>query len=294
MTIYDYAAAQLKYLPKKVGKVSQKSFLYLNTPVYLDENTDRRDNNNATAAKRSDPNLSLRVTQFRAFIHEKNEFRIPLGLLCDLGLCNFPVPTDTKITITLERNLNKLFEDNAKVANIPDDPDASIEFHDQQYIEYPEFILTSVWETYLKTIQRSEAAIHMGVLPNPFQQTYEINTGSRTQAVNFKGANRQIDWLEISLVYDKSYQHETIYDSYDLELAAQLIQSVKFQNTSKAYSLTGKVEFDIKNNDEKYLLYNMFVVYQCDGNTSATITQYKNNEVYQNVTSEYGYRDKKR
>ena len=144
MTIYDYASSQLKYLPKKVGKVLQKPFLYINNAVHLVEATDRRDNDNTLAAKRSDPNLSLRITQFANFIFEKNDFRIPLGLLCDLGLCNFPVQTNTKFIITLERNLNKLFEDNAKVSTIPSDPDASIEFHDQPFIEYQEFILTSV------------------------------------------------------------------------------------------------------------------------------------------------------
>ena len=257
MTIYDYANAQLKYLPPKSAKTLLKPFLYSNRDVYLDPDTDRTDHTSATAADRSDPNLTYRIAQLAAFIHEKNKFRIPLGLLCDLGLCNFPVQTNTRITITLERNLNKLLEDNAKVDNIPTNPNASIEFHDRPYIEYQEVLMTPTFETYLKTIQRSESSLRMGVLPNPFQQTFEINAGSQSTAVDFLGASRQFDWLEISLVYDKSYQHETVYDSYDVELAAHLIQSVKFQNASKAYTLTGKISYDINNKDEKYLMYKM-------------------------------------
>ena len=61
-----------------------------------------------------------------------------------------------------------------------------------------------------------------------------------------------MDWLEISIVYDKSYQHTTIYDSYDLELAAKLIQTIKFENTSSTYSLTGKLSYDLTNEDEKF------------------------------------------
>ena len=186
--------------------------------------------------------------------------------------------------------MNKLFEDNAKVATIPDDPDASIEFNDRPYIEYQEILITSTWETYLKTIQRSESALCMGVLPNPYQQTFEINAGSQTFAVDFLGASHQFDWLEISLVYDKSYQHETVYDSYDVELAAHLIESVIFQNASKAYMLTGKISYDINKKDEKYLSYKMFVAYQCNGCTFAPLTEYKNNEIYQNLTDEYEYR----
>ena len=69
--------------------------------------------------------------------------------------------------------------------------------------------------------------------------------------VTFKGAQKQFEWLETLLVYQKSYQHLTIYDSYDLELAAKMIQSIKFENTTSTYSLTGKLEYNYKNQDKK-------------------------------------------
>ena len=51
----------------------------------------------------------------------------------------------------------------------------------------------------------------MGVLPAPYQQLFEINKGIQSLTVTFKDAQRQLEWLEISLVYDKSYQHLAIY-----------------------------------------------------------------------------------
>ena len=221
LSIYDYANAQLKYLPKNSVKKIRKSFLYSNLPVYLPANTNRRPNNDNDDVDRSDPNLTWRLNNLHDHTFLKNEYRIPLGLLADLGLCNFPVQTDTRITITLERNLNKLFEDTKKCAAIPTtDPDASIEFWDRSYIDYQEITLSSAWETYFKEIQQNESALRMRVLPNPYQQTFEINEGSQTVSVDFLGASREFNWLEISLVYDKSSAHETVYDSYDLELAA--------------------------------------------------------------------------
>ena len=47
----------------------------------------------------------------------------------------------------------------------------------------------------------------MGVLPAPCQQLFETNKGTKSLTVTFKGAQRQFEWLEISLIYDKSYQH---------------------------------------------------------------------------------------
>ena len=136
-------------------------------------------------------------------------------MLVDLGLINFAMKTDTKLLFTLQRNLNKLFETTKKAAAIPDEPDALIQFHDQPYISYQEISLTKIFDVYLSGILRSETALRMGVLPAPYQQLFEINKGTQSLTVTFKGEQRQLEWLEISVIYDKSYQHLTIYDSYD-------------------------------------------------------------------------------
>ena len=101
--------------------------VYSNKPVYLAENVDRRPNIDNNDNKRSDSNLTYRVAQLRNYIFEKNVYRIPLTLLRYLGKVNFAMKTDTRIMITLERNLNKLFESNKKVEAIPDNPDAIIQ-----------------------------------------------------------------------------------------------------------------------------------------------------------------------
>ena len=41
----------------------------------------------------------------------------------------------------------------------------------------------------------------------------------------------------MSLVYDKSKKHTTIHDSYNVELAAKYIKSVKLQSFTDIYSL---------------------------------------------------------
>ena len=56
----------------------------------------------------------------------------------------------------------------------------------------------------------------MGVQKAPIQKTYEMSVGSDTINVDFLGLNRQIDWLEISLVFD----------SYNAELAAKYIKTI--------------------------------------------------------------------
>ena len=180
-------------------------------------------------------------------------------VLVDLGLVNFAENTDTKFLFTLERNINRLFESNKKVTSIPTEPDALIQFHDQPYISYEEINLTKTFDIYLSGILRSESGLIMGVLPLPYQQLFEINKGTQSITVTFKGAQRQVQWLEISLIYDKSFQYLTTYDSYDLELATKLIEKIKFQNTTSTYILMGIIEYNQGNYEEKKSLYQMFV-----------------------------------
>ena len=92
--------------------------------------------------------------------------------------------------------------------------------------------------------------------------------------------------LEISVVYDKLFQHTTVCDSYDLELASILIKTIKFETASTTYSLTGKLSYDLEKEDDKNILYKMLVAKTCEGCSTAPLTQYRNNEIYQEITEE--------
>ena len=142
---------------------------------------------------------------------------------------------------------------------------------------------------YFTGILRSQTGLRQGVLPAPYQQEIEVNTGTQDFTCTFKGAQRQFDWSEISIVYDRSYQHMTIYNSYDLELAARLIQSLNFENTSSTYSLTGKLSYDLEKEDDKHVIYKKFVAHSCNGCSSSPLTQYKNNDICRELIEEDDY-----
>ena len=65
-----------------------------------------------------------------------------------------------------------------------------------------------------------------------------------------------------------------------------MIASIKFETTSTTYSLTGKLEFDINKVDEKNILYDMFVAYNCKDCSTVPLAKYKNNEIFQKITPE--------
>ena len=77
---------ELIFTKRFCKKKKRKSFLYSNLAVYLDRDTDRRENNATADAKRSDPNLTWRLNNLHNHTFLKNEYRIPLGLITDLGI----------------------------------------------------------------------------------------------------------------------------------------------------------------------------------------------------------------
>ena len=312
VSVANYSNAQLKYLPNKALKPLEKTLLYTNIPVYYYSGEDRRsiaaatlisttnlsgtakknaeDKNEKATAKsiedRSDLNLIYRLKNFRTTVNSEKTYRIPILYLCELGKVNFSVSTDTRFNIVLERNLNKLFESNKVAAAIPDNPDAHINFFARPYISYQEISLTQQAGLYQNGILRSRTALRQGVVPAPFQQEFEMAIGTQNFTCLFQGAQRQIDWVEISIVFDKSYHHETIYDSYDVEQATKVIKNVKFDNASTTYSLTGQIEYDLTKEDDRNTLYKMLAAFQCGGYSSANLSQFVNNPVYQDMTRE--------
>ena len=58
---------------------------------------------------------------------------------------------------------------------------------------------------------------------------------------------------------------------------------------TRTYSV--KLSFDIEKDDDKNILYKPLVAKACDGCSTAPLTQYKNNEIYQEITEEDKFAD---
>ena len=107
--------------------------------------------------------------------------------------------------------------------------------------------------------------------------------------IDFLGANRQFDWLEISLVYDKSDKHTIIFESYNHELAAKRIKSLKLSNFTEISSLTNGKKYDINNLTQRHLLYKRFMAWSCGGSSVALLSDYMDNPIFQELVSEDDY-----
>ena len=52
------------------------------------------------------------------------------------------------------------------------------------------------------------------------------------------------------MVFDKSDQHQTVYDSYDVEQAAKYVELLALESASTTYSLTGQLEYNVSIEDD--------------------------------------------
>ena len=131
-------------------------------------------------------------------------------------------------------------------------PDAKIVFARASYSQYEQILLTKNFRQYLETIMLSSNVLRMGIQKTPYQKTYELQAGYQKFTMDFKGCNRQFDWLKISLLYNKSIKHLTIYDSYNAECAAKMIKKIELSNILDAYSASNIIKFDIYKDTQKH------------------------------------------
>ena len=69
------------------------------------------------------------------------------------------------------------------------------------------------------------------------------------------------------------------------------MQLLVLESASTTYSLTGQLENNVSNEDDKHWLHQMFVAYYCEGCSTAPLTQYKNSKIKQESTKEKDYFD---
>ena len=74
--------------------------------------------------------------------------------------------------------------------------------------------------------------------------------------------------------------------SYNQELAAKRIKSVRLPNFTEIYSLSNEKEYDVYNLTQRHLLFKQFVAWSCGGSSVAPLSVYMNNPVFQELPSE--------
>ena len=303
--IYQYSDAMLKHLPKDSLKTIQKHLLYSKEPVYYANTAyDRRNFNSSnisttglttaeiTTKKKNhakDANLEKRIELFHDQLEDEFVYRTPLRYFSDIGKINFPTKIDYRIKLFLETNMSRLFESKKVLtltATSAPEPDVAILFTRALFIQCEQILLDKNFRQHLETIMVSKKIIRMGAQKTPIKKTYEIKTGSDSLNVEFLGANRQFDWIEFSIVNDKSDKQTTIYDSYNRELAAQTIKSIQLSNFTEIYSLTNEKKYSIDNLTQKQLLYKQFVACNCNGSSVAPLTDYMDNPIFRELPTE--------
>ena len=228
---------------------------------------------------------------FKNQLKKEYIYRIPLRYFSDIGKINFPTKIDYRIKLFLETDIGKLFESRKPLAantEIPD-ADAEIIFTRPPFAQYEQILLDKNFRQHLETIMVSKKMLRMGAQKTLIQKTYEIQKGSDSLNIEFLGANRQFGWIEISIVPDKSDKHKTIYDSYNREMAAQLIKSLKLTNFTELYSLTNEKKYDTDNLTQQLLLYKQFLAWSCNGSSVAPVSHYIDSPIFQELPNQERY-----
>ena len=91
------------------------------------------------------------------------------------------------------------------------------------------------------------------------------------------------------MLFDRSDQHLSIYDSYNAEAAATNIKLIKLQNASNTYSQHNTIKFDLEDEEDCFTLYNSFVVFVTKGSSIVPESDYVYNKVRQQLPNRKTY-----
>ena len=121
---------------------------------------------------------------------------------------------------------------------------------------YKQFQLDDNFKTHLKGTMQSEHVLRIGTKLTPYQNLFELVSGTESRVVDFTEPNKQLTFFAISLVYDKRDQHISIYGRYNAELVITKIKSITLENTSNTYKTFNSEKFNASNLHNKLLLHN--------------------------------------
>ena len=160
--------------------------------------------------------------------------------------------------------MQRLFETNVNraVDVLPRTVEAEIIFTSAPYIMYEQLKLDNNYWTYLEDVMLSERVfrtkleLEFRIKPTPYQKSFELVVDTESRVVNFQAANKQFSFLKIPLVYDRSDQHRSVYNSYNTELANTKIKIVQLENAPNTCSSINTVKFDTSYAHDK--LRNLF------------------------------------
>ena len=97
----------------------------------------------------------------------------------------------------------------------------------------------------------SENLLRTSIRKTPLQKSYELVAGTQSKTITFNNKFKQFSFLEISLVFDRSDHHLSIYNSYNSEVAATKIKAIKLQNALNTYSEFNTVKFNVEDEEDQ-------------------------------------------
>ena len=243
--------------------------------------------------ERTDENITERIQKFRTQLQTTYFYRIPLKYICGLGFVNAPIKFNTKWRLTFESDMQRLFESNTNLtddAEYPNAVDAKIILDSAPYLLYHQFSLEDTYRSYLEGAMVSNQVLRTGIKLFPYQKSYEIVVGgAQSKTFMFTNAFKQFEFLEFSLLFDKSDQHLNIYDSYNAEVAATNIKYIKLQNASNTYSEFNTIKFNLEDEEDRFVLHNSFVAWVTNGSSIVPESDYIYNEIMQELPNRNTY-----
>jgi len=221
-----------------------------------------RENNTDTAGDRTNKLIESRVAAFYDEQKVNTYYTIPLGALHNFFDINDVIQSPVKIRLTLETNMNKIFDITEKRAdNVKLNPHGDFTYFEAPYLSV---IMMTMSPFYIQTFNKllsTRQSYRLGNVTDDIDvKTAEMTNGKKSYLFDFQNTNKQFDYFVISLKPRASIDHATPYDNYGVERATQDISEIRFQGVNIADQAKNP-SYDLTKEDIRKQLHQTYVSY---------------------------------
>lgn len=203
-----------------------------------------------------DDNMTERISLFHAMQKDDTTYRLPLGYFNDFYTLDQCINDKLNLTITLERDMSRLFE--SKKAGADDAGAIKITKNPRLYIIL--YRKSDFWATTFNRLFNANNQYSYGVIDEFSKRMYDLSGGTQFALAEFKRTQKQFNWLIISLYDNNNNRHRSVWNSYGGNLASSKTESIILKNLKEGI-IAEDVEFKFSDDEDTELLYSYYVAF---------------------------------
>jgi len=235
----------------------------------------RRDNDNANAAIRGNPNLTERLGKMQAY-RDHGLMQILLKYIHPFFTSEESIDNKLIIRLFFEKEYRKLFETNVLIADNANPHTTNLMKYnvtETPYLGMQWLLLSASHVETRDRILESKMTYRLATFPLSDIKRQEMTPGQMSVVIPFNNIYKNCEKFIVSYSTNHSIYHTSHYDSYGVEMASKVIKKIEFLDFF-VDNVKKNLVFDLDERADRKMLYKMYLADYLGTNSAVSEEEY--------------------